>query len=189
MGRISVTRWESGARQPSLSDLQTAVRAAGFDLSMGLTELDDSWDPLVADQLALSPFNRLVNLLPLDEVDDLVNATSWLARAHAETIVIGGVGAALQGGPQRPADGGVLVVAQDPTRLTDEMHRQSLVARDADSRWAASDRRWPWALPDGGAIVLATAMTGAPRDYRAFRRSARWVTLTPGSDDRVRVAH
>jgi hypothetical protein len=66
------------------------------------------------------------------------------------------------------------------------MRAASLIPRDVDERWADVDRRAPWALPDGGTVVLASNVPGTG-DYRDLRRSARTVELDDGTS--VRVAH
>jgi transcriptional regulator with XRE-family HTH domain len=183
--RETIARWETAAREPSLQSLRALVRACGLELVVALAEGDDSLTGLVDDQLALAPADRLRRLLPADDAKEVHRALSWLAAARSPSIVVGGVAAALQGAPQRPRDVGVEVVASDPLALTREMEAAGFEATDSDERFAESDRRWPWKLPGGGAVVLAGALPGSG-DFADLRRSAQQVELDGAS---VRVAH
>jgi hypothetical protein len=156
-----------------------------LELVLALAEGDDSLAGLVEDQLVLAPVDRLRRLLPEDQATDAMRAVDWLAAARTPSIVVGGVGAALQGAPQRPRNNGVEVVASDPLALTSEMEAAGLEPTDGDERFAESDRRWPWKVPGGGMVVLAGALPGSG-DYADLRRSAQQVELDGGS---VRVAH
>ena len=137
------------------------------------------------DQLALTPTERLGRLMPPAAKDDTLRALRWLANARTPVIVIGGVAAVLQGGPQQPGGGQVEFVSGDPFAAEAEMRDAGLVPRDTDERWADVDRRAPWVLPDGATIALASNVPGTG-DYPDLRRSARTVEL---DRTRVPVAH
>lgn len=184
--RVTIARWETGTREPTLASLRELVRACGLDLAIRLSEGDDSLEDLVADQRALAPAERLKRLLAADQANAALEALRWLTNAKAPTIVIGGVGATLLGAPQRPDDEAVAVVAGDPFALTAEMTSGGLVPTDDQQRWADSDRRWPWRLRGGGTVTIASGLPGA-RDYADLRRDA--VTVDVDSSTRVRVAH
>jgi transcriptional regulator with XRE-family HTH domain len=184
--RETIARWETGTREPSLATLNALVAACGLDLVIRLAATDSSLGELVADQLELSVTERLGRLMPATARDDALRGLRWLAAARTPAIVIGGLAAALQGGPQRPADGQVEFVSGDPYAIEGEMREAGLIARDTDERWADVDRRAPWTMPDGGTIVLALNVPGTG-DYRDLRRSARTVELDGGTT--VRVAH
>jgi hypothetical protein len=139
----------------------------------------------VADQLALSPRERLERLLPPDEALVSRRSIEWLASARTPTILVGAVAAALQGAAQRPESGRVEVVAGDPVALIAEMTDAGFQPSDDPERWAEADRRWPWHMPEGGVIALASALPGA-RDYPDLRRSAQRLAL---DRTEVRVAH
>lgn len=184
--RETIARWEAGAREPSLATLSALVAACDLDLVVHLARKDDSLDELVADQLALTPVERLGRLMPAADRDDAIRALRWLAGARLHSIVIGGVAAALQGGPQRPGDGTVEFVSDDPVAMEAEMREAGLTPSDTDERWAEIDRRAPWSLPHGGTLVLASNLPGTG-DYPDLRRSARVVEL--GDQTSISVAH
>jgi transcriptional regulator with XRE-family HTH domain len=184
--RETIARWETGAREPSLATLEALVAACDLDLVVHLAQKDSSLSELVADQLALTATERLGRLMPATAKDDTLHALSWLAEARTPAIVIGGVAAVLQGGPQQPGDGHVHFVSGDPYAAEVEMRNAGLIPSDTDERWADVDRRAPWALPDGGTIALASNVPGT-RDYPDLRRSARIVQLDDGTS--VAVAH
>jgi transcriptional regulator with XRE-family HTH domain len=180
--RETIARWETGTREPSLATLKALVAACDLDLVIHLAQKDLSLDELVADQLALIPIERLGRLMPAPIRDDTLRALRWLAGARTPSIVIGGVAAVLQGGPQQPGNGQVEFVSGDAFAMEAQMRTAGLTPLDADERWADIDRRAPWAVPDGGTIVLASNVPGT-RDYPDLRRSVRTVEL----DDRARV--
>lgn len=184
--RESIVRWEAGAREPSLATLQGVVSACDLDLVIHLAKLDSSLNDLVADQLRLAPLERLSRLVPAGALDDILRALRWLASSRTPTIVIGAVAAALQGAPQRSEGSQVEVVSSDPFSTEGELREAGLTPVETETRWADVDRRAPWALADGGAVVLATETPGTA-GYTDLRRSADEVDLGEGLV--VEVAH
>jgi transcriptional regulator with XRE-family HTH domain len=183
--RETIARWETGARQPSLASLEALVAACDLDLVIHLAPRDPSLDELVADQLKLEPAERLRRLVPDGTTEATVAALHWLALARTPAIVIGGVAAVLQGGPQRPADPSVEFVSGDPFAMEAEMRGAGLVPIDTDSRWRDVDTRAQWELPGGAAVVLASNVPGT-EDYRDLRRAAGSVEIDGAS---IAVAH
>jgi transcriptional regulator with XRE-family HTH domain len=184
--RETIARWETGAREPSLATLNALVGACELELVIHLAQEDPSLDELVADQLALTPTERMERLMPTAVTEGMLRALGWLAEARTPVIVIGGVAAVLQGGPQRPGDDRVEFVSGDPFAAEAAMREAGLIPRDTDERWADVDRRAPWIVPDGGTIALASNVPGT-RDYPDLRRAARTVQLDDGTT--VPVAH
>ena len=184
--RETIARWETGAREPSLTRLNALVAACDLDLVINLANKDASLDELVVDQLGLKASERLGRLMPATARDDALGALHWLAEARTPVIVIGGVAAVLQGGPQPPDGGQVEFVSGDPYAMEAEMRQAGLVPFDTDDRWADLDRRSLWSLPQGGSISLASQVPGTG-DHRDLRRSARSVQLEEGSS--IPVAH
>jgi transcriptional regulator with XRE-family HTH domain len=184
--RETIARWETGAREPSLATLQAVVAACDLDLVIQLARRDTTLEELVADQLELSATERLRRLMPADAVEDTLNGLHRLANARTPVLVIGGVAAVLQGGPQQPAETAVEFVSGDPPAMEAELRDSGLFPVDTDERWADVDRRAPWTLPEGGAIEHASKLPGT-EDYRDLRRAARPVELD--SDTNLRVAH
>ena len=179
--RESIARWETGTREPSLATLEGLAAACGLDLVVRLAERDPSLRELAADQLSLSPVDRL-KLLPADRRSDCLRALRWIAGATTPVIVVGPVAGVLQGEPQRPGDGHVDIVSADPFATEVELRASGLSPVDTDDRWATSDRREPWTLPRGGTITLARDLPGA-HGYRDLRRSANRVVI----DDRTAI--
>jgi transcriptional regulator with XRE-family HTH domain len=184
--RETIARWETGAREPSLASLRALVAACDLDLVISLARRDSSLDELVGDQLELTPTERLRRLLPSAATDDTLRALTWLAHARTPAIVIGDLASVLQGAPQAPAQTGVEFVSGDPYAMESEMRGAGLVPIDTEQRWADIDRRAPWALPEGGTLVLASTVPGT-EDYRDLRRAARTAELDDGT--RVQAAH
>lgn len=181
--RETIARWETGTREPSLSSLRQLAEASDLDLVIHLAQRDPSADEAVDDQLELSPRERLARLLPSTAKEDAIRALRWLATARTPFILIGGIAAVLQGGPQRPDSGRVEFVSADPHRMEAEMRSGGLVPADTDERWAELDARAVWMLPEGGALALASNVPGT-EDYRDLRRSMRQIEL----DDAIRVS-
>jgi transcriptional regulator with XRE-family HTH domain len=184
--RETIARWETGAREPSLATLNALVAACDLELVIHLAQRDSSLQDLVGDQLELTTAERLERLISPATTDDTLRALRWLGEARTPVIVVGGVAAVLQGGPQRPVDDRVEFVSGDPYAMEVEMRAAELVPVDLDERWADVDRRAPWTLPDGGTVVLASNVPGTA-DYRDLRRSARTIDLGDGTS--IRVAH
>jgi transcriptional regulator with XRE-family HTH domain len=184
--RETIARWETGAREPSLSSLRKLAEASDLDLVIHLAQRDPSLGEAVDDQLERTPTERLGRLLPSAAYDETIHALRWLAGARTPAIVIGAVAAALQGAPQRPGSGRVEFVTADPFAMEGEMRNGGLVASDTDERWADVDARALWTLPEGGTIALASNVPGTG-DYADLRRSAQTVELDGTTP--VRVAH
>jgi transcriptional regulator with XRE-family HTH domain len=184
--RETIARWETGAREPSLSSLQKLVEASNLDLVVHLAQRDRSLHEAVADQLELAPTERLRRLLPSANKDDTIRALRWLAGARTPLIVMGAVAGVLQGGPQRPGSGLVEFVGADPLAMEEEMRAAGLIATDSDERWADVDARALWTLPKGGTVALASKVPGTG-DYGDLRKSARTVELDKKAS--IAVAH
>jgi len=65
-----VARWETGASKPTMATVRRAVRAAGFDLSVSLTPIDDDHDRLIGDSLRRSPTERIEDLVARLELEE-----------------------------------------------------------------------------------------------------------------------
>ena len=48
----TVARWETGAQHPPLESVLEALHVCGLELSVGMPRHDDSYDSLIAQQLA-----------------------------------------------------------------------------------------------------------------------------------------
>jgi transcriptional regulator with XRE-family HTH domain len=184
--RETIARWESGAREPSLASLQRVVDACDLDLVISLARRDPSLDEAIADQLELSPAERVKRLMPGRAAREALRALRWLADARTPSIVVNAVGDILQGGPQHVDSNHVDIVAADPVGMDIEMRHAKLIPVDTAERWADTERREPWALPSGGTIVLVRDLPGT-LGYADLRRNAREVEIDDGAT--VQVAH
>src|SRR5690625_4303822 len=57
----AIARWEKGKVEPGFATVVRAVRACGFELTVGITEIDDSDDSLMAQLTTLSPRDRVAH--------------------------------------------------------------------------------------------------------------------------------
>jgi transcriptional regulator with XRE-family HTH domain len=174
--RETIARWESGSQVPSLEAVSALVGECELDLVLRLSKRDTSLADRVSEQLGLSPAKRLARLLSAEAVSEAKQSLRWLAEANTRTVVVGQVGAALLGAPQRPASAQVEFVAADPLATDRELRAAGLVPVDVEDRWRASDAREPWTMPGGGMLAIARNIPGTG-DYRDLRRSALPVTV------------
>jgi transcriptional regulator with XRE-family HTH domain len=101
----TIGRWETGATDPSFDDVAAAVRACGQQLTTGLATADDSWTPLIFEQLRRSPAERLRHVGGSARLDVLRE----LAASTVRLVVVGDTAGALHGLPLLLPDGGVHV--------------------------------------------------------------------------------
>lgn len=73
-----VARWETGRTTPTCETVVRAVRAAGFDVGLSLSLLDDHDLALIRRELALLPHERLSSMV---EAVRALNDMSGAARA------------------------------------------------------------------------------------------------------------
>lgn len=59
----AISRWERAGSEPSLETLRALVRAAGFDLVVGMVGADDHDLALIRRSLARTPEERLVEMV------------------------------------------------------------------------------------------------------------------------------
>ena len=119
--QVTVARWESGATEPKFESVQQTVKACGLDLTLGFTAADDhSWAPLIYEQLAREPQER-VEHLTRDNFDRIA-ALQLVATVGARAIAIGETAGAMHGWPLILSDHGTLdlVVHPDDRQLAEE---------------------------------------------------------------------
>jgi transcriptional regulator with XRE-family HTH domain len=73
-----IARWERGDVKPSLETLRELIRACGLELWFRMTSYDDSYLPDIADNLRVSPSERI------DRAVAWVNALRPLEEARAK---------------------------------------------------------------------------------------------------------
>lgn len=76
-----LSRWESGRTSPSLTRVVEIVRATGFDLSVSLVPYDTSDDSLIAQQLLLSPLERLRSLEHMIAIESQLSSLTKLSSS------------------------------------------------------------------------------------------------------------
>lgn len=184
--RETIARWESGAQVPSLEAVSALVADCDLDLVLRLANRDTTLIESVREQLALTTVKRLRRLLPSGSVTDAMRSLRWLSVASTPTVVVGQLGAALLGAPQRPDTAQVEFVSADPVATVRELRDHGLTPVESDDRWHDDDIREPWMLPKGGALALARKLPGTG-DYRDIRRGASLVNVDARTT--VRIAH
>jgi transcriptional regulator with XRE-family HTH domain len=108
----TIGRWETGAIDPGFDAVLEAVRACGQQLTMGLASADDSWMPLIFEQLQRTPAQRLAHV----DGGDRVAVLDELASAGGRAIIVGETAGALHGWPLLLPPGPVDVVAHPDDR-------------------------------------------------------------------------
>jgi transcriptional regulator with XRE-family HTH domain len=192
--RETIARWESGSQAPSLEAVSALIHECDLDLILRLTRRDTTLADRVSEQLALPPAKRLARLLAADAVRDAKRSLRWLASIETPTVVVGQVGAALLGAPQRPDSAQVEFVAADPVATDRELRAGGLIPVDVEDRWRDSDVREPWTLPGGGTLAMLRNLPGTS-DYRDLHRGAspldfdrRTTVLVAHPRDLLRIA-
>ena len=184
--RETIARWETGSQAPSLEAVSALVAQCGLDLVLRLAEGDGTLLERVREQLALPPLKRLTRLSTPETVRDAKRSLRWLAGARTPTVVVGQLGAALLGAPQRPDGAQVEFVSADPVATERELRSAGLMPVDVDDRWREEDVREPWTFAGGGTLAMARKVRGTG-DYRDLNRSALPVDCEKRA--RVVVAH
>jgi transcriptional regulator with XRE-family HTH domain len=114
--QATIARWEHGDRRPSFADVEAAAAACELDLEVHLTRKDRSWWPQIAEQLELTPLDRVRRLSPSSALADQLER---LARGAIPAIVLGEAAGALHGWPLALSDGPLeLCLRPSPTGRT-----------------------------------------------------------------------
>jgi transcriptional regulator with XRE-family HTH domain len=184
--RETIARWESGAQAPSLEAVSELVADCELDLVLRLAKRDTTLVDRVREQLALPTSRRLTRLLPAGSAADAKRALRWLSAARTQAVVIGQLGAAVLGAPQRPDTIQVEFVSADPVATDREFRAGGLSPIESDDRWRDVDVREGWMLPKGGALALARHVPGTA-DYPDLRRSALQIHVD--SKATILIAH
>ncbi len=126
---------------------------------------------------------------------DAQRALRWLSTTRTPTLIVGQLGAALLGAPERPETVALEFVSSDPVATDPEFRERGLSPVEADERWQDEDIREAWMLPEGGTLALAKRLPGTG-DYPDLKRSAAWVNvdrkttiLAAHPRDLLRIAH
>jgi len=73
----AIARWESGGVQPSLETLRELIRACRLELTFGLANYDDSYDPYI---------NGLLDMTPAERVRDAIARERVAARIRGKAV-------------------------------------------------------------------------------------------------------
>ena len=177
----TIARWESGVMSPSFDAVVEVVRACGLDVELGLTRLDASYGPLIEQQLARSPLERLRHLsgFPLRR---LVEA---LRDEDVRYLVAGPVAAVLRGSPVGPGDRVVLVPDPGP-RSRMRLHRAlATVASRRPTGTLGSDAE-TWIMRDEPGEIEVELQPPGSRGFSDLTKDATEVPV--GDDLNVRIA-
>jgi transcriptional regulator with XRE-family HTH domain len=183
----TVGRWEAGDHEPSLASVQRALAACDLALTVGVGNADDSYRQQIAQQLALSPSDRVSRLarrLAIQPVE-IVRA---LAAEGVRYVLAGEVAGAVPGWPITLDSGDFLVVPEDtPENLEavdQAVARLGGSGRELDDPFGGFVARWTWQLQVGQRLIASVQPAGS-RGYRDLLWGAEAVTL---GDTRVHVA-
>lgn len=176
VARETLSRWESGAQNPSLESLDKVARAAGTRLDVRLVAAEPKLIELASDQLDLDPTKRLKVLLG-DSWPACRDALKAAAAVGELAVLIGPVAAALVGAPQRPFDARVdLLVSPADLERASDLLLDTGAWPDGRERIASSkERRERWRA-DRGTLTVRTVAAGV-EDIDALRKRAQRVTL------------
>ena len=72
----AIARWESGRVQPSLETLRELIRACRLELTFGLANYDDSYDPFINGLLDMSPSERVADSIAREIVYSRIRGES-----------------------------------------------------------------------------------------------------------------
>jgi transcriptional regulator with XRE-family HTH domain len=150
----TIGRWETGAIDPGFDAVVDAVRACGQQLTMGLASADDSWVPLIFEQLQRTPAQRLAHVGGGDRVAVL----DELASASARAIIVGETAGALHGWPLLLPPGPVDVVAHPDDRAAVASDQRLRVLEEPPGTFGYRDlarSAQPLDLDDGPVQVAA----------------------------------
>jgi transcriptional regulator with XRE-family HTH domain len=64
----AIARWESGQVQPSFERLRELIRACRLELTVGLANYDDSYDPHINGLLDITPQARVADAIEREQV-------------------------------------------------------------------------------------------------------------------------
>ncbi|MGH2946499.1 MAG: helix-turn-helix transcriptional regulator [Solirubrobacteraceae bacterium] len=187
VARETLSRWATGAQTPSMEALERVVAAAGSRLDVRLLPPESKLIELVHDQLDVAPTDRLKALLN-DDWSSCRDALRAAAAVADLAVMVGPVGAALSGAPQRPGDGRVDLLVPPEVQ---EHAADRLLAADAhpdgfEEAPGGVERRERWTAGDGR-LTLRWHATGV-HDVAALRDRARPVMLNRDGVGLVRIA-
>jgi transcriptional regulator with XRE-family HTH domain len=81
----TISRYERGERQLTVSTLRQLLAACGFDLTLGIAPADTSLDPLIRENLALPPARRLANAVRQAQAQHRLQVAGWRHRRRTDT--------------------------------------------------------------------------------------------------------
>ena len=201
--QAEVSRWESGAREPTLPVVARLTAACGLDVSLQLFKQDRSFHELALDQLRLGPWERVASLLPDSGALGAMRAAfDDVAQLSGGALVSGEIAAALHGGV-RMLDAAVPeVVPGDTMQASAELEALGWMAGAPDDPYRGRHARWPHVHRDrpllelvarpagtrGHAELLRDAVTlpGVPLPVVSVRDLLRIAEASPWEQDRSR---
>lgn len=187
LARETLSRWATGAHDPGIESLRAVVEAAGGLLRLEVEPADRELVELARDQLALAPLDRLRVLLG-DDWPACHAALVAAATLGELGVIVGPVGAALRGAPQRPhtAQVDLLVPWSDQEETFDRLIAAGAYPDGTEQMPGCEERRERWVCGTGR-LTLRSWVT-AELDIAELRD--RPAPLSTGTDvlPDVRVA-
>jgi hypothetical protein len=179
MPQSTVARWEAGDHEPSVPTVERALSACGLALMVGIVNVDESYHPQIAAQLAVTPSVRVERLgrrLPIAPAD----IAKALAAEGAQYVLAGEVAGAAHGWPVTLDSGEFLVVPNDVAENLEAVERAAVAlgsgGSELDEPFGGFDRRRRWPLPGGQQLVTSVEPAGSP-GYHDLLRDAESITL------------
>lgn len=169
----TIARWESSQATPSFESLQELMSACGLELDVAVRKLDDSFRPLIGDQLSLSPVARVRSMG--GEVEAIARIAKALAKEDVDYVAIGAVGGAMHGSPLLLQDDELMICPATDTE-NERRLRRGLSAlkgrrRELRDRYAGEHAIDVWSIPHSGKLAVARDPAGS-FGYRDLRREA-----------------
>jgi transcriptional regulator with XRE-family HTH domain len=173
----TIARWESAEHTPSLEKLRAVASACDLDVTIGLANLDDSYAPEIAAQLARSPTARVNHLA---SGSDPLAVADALHNERVRYVLIGEVAAAAHGWPVALSRSEYLIVPEDAprnlARLEDAARLLGATEHQVDDPYRGLDSMSRWSLPDGGSLAASLTPAGT-RGYSDLRRGGELIAL------------
>ncbi|MGH2878674.1 MAG: helix-turn-helix domain-containing protein [Solirubrobacteraceae bacterium] len=187
VARETISRWESGAAQPSLESLVHLARSTGAALDMRLIVSEPELVALAEDQLELEPLQRLKALVG-DDWSGCRRALSVAADLGEPALLIGPVAAALCGVPQRPVNTRVQLLLHhtDLERIEGALFDMGGWPDGGEETTDGTERRGRWRV--GRAKLTVRTHTTGVKDIAALHERSWRLSLDRRGERHLNVA-
>lgn len=184
--RVTISRWESGERSPTLEELRRLAAATGRELN---TTIVDALNP---DQVRLA--NQLLDRGPTYRLQQCASRSRWQLLGNALgaaswlselAVIVGPTAAAIRGAPVRvapPVD--LLADSADVSEIVRVLERDVGAVPNGVDRHERAERTL-WALEGGAAGLAIRTEAGPAGSANEIRERSTRAVLSTGT---VRVA-